>query len=439
MKSVSIYELYEIYQEHPTVTTDSRALSPGCLFFALRGERFDGNAFALQALSLGAAYAIVDDATLGEHPGLLLVEDTLLALQELAALHRVKCATPIIAITGTNGKTTTKELSAAVLSRTYRLHYTEGNLNNHIGVPLTLLKLRPEHTLALIEMGASRPGDIEELCQIAQPNYGLITNIGMAHLEGFGSIEGVEATKGELYEWLRAHDGKVIRREEDPRLARLGRGLPTVSYGNSPEAVVLGRVLDDADSMYLSLEWSAEAIGIAPRVQATQLVGRYNVDNVLAAISLGLFFDVPTEEISDAIATYKPSNSRSQLIQSDRNVIVADAYNANPSSMRSAIDNFLSLATDRPRLIILGDMNELGAESQAAHQALLSLLISHGQAVGELLFCGPQWQAVAGETHRCFSHVDDLAEYLTREQPTGRLILVKGSNGIKLGQIVPLL
>lgn len=436
---MTIHEIYELYQKHSIVTTDSRRVPEGSIFFALRGERFDGNAYALQAIEQGAAYAIVDDETLEAHPQLIYVEDSLLALQELAALHRATLSTPVIAITGTNGKTTTKELTAAVLSRSYNLLYTEGNLNNHIGVPLTLLRLKPEHNLALIEMGASHPGDIAELCQIAQPNYGVITNIGLAHLEGFGSIEGVEQTKGELYGWLRTHDGKVIRKEEDERLARIGRGLPTVSYGQSSDAVVQGRIVPSED-MYLTLEWGAEVIGLPVRRQTTRLVGGYNLDNVLVAVSLGLFLDVPETEIMSAISAYTPSNSRSQLIISEHNEIIADAYNANPSSMRSAVDNFLSIPSPKSRLIILGDMNELGREALGAHQTLLqSLETSYVRAGGELLLCGPLWQAVAGETHRTFATAELLADYLVDNRPSEKLILVKGSNGIHLGKILPLL
>lgn len=434
---MTIQELYQLYLAHPCVTTDSRRVPEGSLFFALRGDRFDGNAYALAAIEAGAAYAVVDDESLPEHPQLLLVEDSLLALQELAALHRATLGLPVIAITGTNGKTTTKELAAAVLSRAYKLLYTEGNLNNHIGVPLTLLRLTAEHQMALIEMGASHPGDIDELCQIAQPNYGLITNIGVAHLEGFGSIEGVEATKGELYDWLRAHDGKVIRKEEDVRLSRMGRGLPSVTYGHSAEAVVQGRLIDSS-AILLSFEWGAEAIGLEMRPQSTQLVGAYNIDNALAAIALGLFFDVPADAIADAIATYTPSNSRSQLVSTARNRVVVDAYNANPSSMRSAIDNYMRIATTERRLLILGDMNELGEESQEAHERLLAYLLPYTAQGHDLLLCGPIWKACTSDEGRVrtFADATELATYLQELEPSGYLILVKGSNSIHLSEVV---
>lgn len=436
---MTIQELYKLYEQHPAVCTDSRAVAAGGIFFALRGERFDGNLYAEAAIAAGAAYAVVDAPELADRPRMIYVEDSLTALQELAALHRATLSLPVIAITGTNGKTTTKELAAAVLSRSYNLLYTEGNLNNHIGVPLTLLRMTRAHQLVLIEMGASAPGDIDELCQIAQPNYGIITNIGLAHLEGFGSIEGVEATKGELYDWLRTHDGKVIRREEDPRLTRLGRGLPTVSYGQSAAAVVRGEAVDGAD-IFLTFDWGAAAVGLPIRRQMTQLVGQYNLDNALAAIALGLFFDVPADDIADAIAAYVPGNSRSQLVRTAHNEVIADAYNANPSSMRTAIENFVAIPSERPRLIILGDMNELGEASREAHQRLMELLERwYLPTGGELMLCGPQWMALAPEGVRTFADVEALSNSLSQERPAGRLILVKGSNGIGLGHIIPLL
>lgn len=436
---IDIHELYKIYQAHPEVSTDTRHLPEGCIFFALRGERFDGNAYALEALERGASYAVVDDASLPEHPQLLRVSDTLTALQELAALHRATLSLPLIAITGTNGKTTTKELAAAVLSQGYNLLYTQGNLNNHIGVPLTLLRMRPEHQLVLIEMGASHPGDIDELCQIAQPNYGLITNIGKAHLEGFGSIEGVASTKGELYDWLRAHEGKAIRRFEDEWLTELGEGIPAVLYGQSQEALVRGYAHPEPNSPLLTLQWEVPVLNIPKQTTHTKLVGAYNVDNVLAAIALGLFFAVPVEAINTALEGYTPSNSRSQLIKSEANSIIADAYNANPSSMRSAVDNFLSISTEQPRLLILGDMNELGEASRYAHKELLTHIRSQLRAEDTLWLCGPLWEALEVEGIPCWHNVQALKASLEQTPPRGKFILVKGSNSIGLNQILELL
>lgn len=438
-------ELYQIYLTHPIVSTDSRRIEKGCIFFALRGDKFDGNAYARSALEAGAAYAVVDDVSLDDHPQLIKVEDSLLALQELAALHRATLSLPVIAITGTNGKTTTKELSAAVLARGYRLLYTEGNLNNHIGLPLTLLRMTKEHQLVLVEMGASKPGDIDELCQIAQPNYGIITNIGKAHLEGFGSIEGVASTKGELYDWLREHDGKVIRREEDEWLAELGEGLPTVSYGVSQEATVQGRIVPHSSSRYLSFEWSVPALKMPDRRVDTHLVGDYNINNVLAAVALGLFLDIKPEDIDDAIANYRPSNSRSQLIQTERNIVVADAYNANPSSMKMALEAFVEMPAEHPRLYILGDMNELGSASDYAHREVLQWLEAHLGSGEEAWLCGPNFDRLAKETAlhidqlQCFADVEVMKAYLEAHPLAHRSILVKGSNGVGLGKIIPLL
>lgn len=437
-----IETLYQHYQANPLISTDSRHISEGCIFFALSGERFDGNDYALQAIEQGAAWAVVDRDDLPHHPQLLHVEDTLLALQELAALHRATLAKPVIAITGTNGKTTTKELVAAVLSTTYRVLYTEGNLNNHIGVPLTLLRLKAEDDFAIIEMGASKPGDIEELCQIAQPNYGVITNIGEAHLEGFRSIVGVERTKAELYNWLREHEGKAIRREEDERLTRLSTGIPAVTYGQSAEAVIRGSLCEAKADMLLSFSWQAPAIGIAEQEQSTQLIGAYNLDNALAAIAIGLFFGVEVEHIREAIASYRPSNSRSQYQESEYNELIIDAYNANPSSMDVAIRNFLSLSPKYPKLAILGDMNELGVSSVEAHQAIWRLIEpAVAEGVLELWLCGAIWSDLLAETEgvKTFLSVEDLMSYLVEEPIRERSILIKGSNGIKLGSIVPLL
>ncbi|MDY3089625.1 MAG: UDP-N-acetylmuramoyl-tripeptide--D-alanyl-D-alanine ligase [Porphyromonas sp.] len=434
----TLEQLYQHYLLHPEVSTDSRKISEGCIFFALTGSNFDGNQYALDAIAQGASLAVVDDETLPEHPQLMLVDDVLLTLQELAALHRAKLSKPVIAITGTNGKTTTKELTAAVLSTSFSLLYTEGNLNNHIGVPLTLLRLRAEHDFALIEMGASKPGDIEELCQIAQPNYGLITNIGEAHLEGFRSIIGVERTKAELYVWLREHDGKIIRREEDERLARLGQGIPAVTYGQSTEAVIRGRALTEPNSLYLQFEWEAPAIQIAPQRQSTQLVGAYNLDNALAAIAIGLFFGVEPARIREALERYQPSNSRSQFVQTERNRLIVDAYNANPSSMQTALHNIFAHKGKDALVLILGDMNELGDSSRQAHAEIYALIQRERQRrTIQALFCGPIWMDYLAQTEELsFANAQQLAEYLQQNTITESLILVKGSNGIKLGTII---
>lgn len=435
---MTIEQLYEIYLAHPCVSTDSRRVERGSIFFALKGERFDGNQYALGALEAGAAYAVVDDPTL-DGSGIICVPNVLRALQDLARHHRRALGTPLIAITGTNGKTTTKELTAAVLARTYRLLYTEGNLNNHIGVPLTLLRLRAEHQLALIEMGASKPGDIAELCGIAEPNYGLITNVGLAHLEGFGSLEGVIRTKGELYDWLRDHEGKVFRRQEDEVLSRIGEGIDSVTYGCEASAVVWGSLRHEDDSLFLHFTWQSDTLSIPKQSQATKLVGGYNLANALGAICVGGYFDVPVEEIVEALANYTPSNSRSQLVRTERNELIVDAYNANPSSMQTAIGNLLQIQTNRPRLLVLGDMNELGAESQDAHHALRIWLQGQLKSSDVVVYCGPKWQAEVGEEGRAFASVELLRQWLEQAHLSGYLALIKGSNSIALGRVLDLL
>lgn len=437
---ISLEELYAIYLRHPEVSTDSRRLPTGCLFFALRGDRFDGNQYASAALAAGAAYAIIDDPQQATDERMLLVQDSLRTLQLLAAYHRDQLGLPVIAITGTNGKTTTKELTAAVLSQSYDLLYTEGNLNNHIGVPLTLLRLRPHHQLALIEMGASKPGDIAELTDIAHPNYGLITNIGQAHLEGFGSLEGVRRTKGELYDDIRARQGILFYHADDAILAEMSQGVERVSYGRGEGASIHGELLPhEGEGLFLRFRWSAPALGIEAHEVATQLVGDYNLPNALAAVTLGTFFDVPPAKIDDALRSYTPSNSRSQFVRTPRgNRLIADAYNANPSSMHTALQNFLQLPpATLPRIAILGDMNELGASSHEAHAHLLDELTSATTPPLRLLLCGPEWTKVAEGRAEVFPDVDALLAYLQGQPITDSLLLVKGSNGIRLGKLLP--
>ena len=441
---IPLEELYTLYLQHPVVCTDTRQLSEGCLFFALRGITFDGNKFALQALESGAAYAVVDDPEVAvQDDRLLLVADVLQTLQQLAHHHRKALGLPVIAITGTNGKTTTKELTAAVLSRGYRLLYTEGNLNNHIGVPLTLLRLRAEHQLALIEMGASKLGDIAELCAIAEPDYGLITNIGEAHLEGFGSLEGVRKTKGELYESVRSRGGVLFVHADDPTLLEMSRGAERViTCAEHVPALVEGEVAPHDGELFLHFRWIAPALPFPLQEVRTHLVGDYNLPNALAAIAIGLFFDLPVVLINEALSSYVPSNSRSQLILSPQgNRIIADAYNANPSSMRTAIHNFLHIPpTDAPRILILGDMNELGQESDQAHQRLWTELLQYGTRQPlRVLLCGPRWVALRRGEGETFASVQELKAHLEAHPLSESLILVKGSNGIHLSELLPLL
>ncbi|MDO4707416.1 MAG: UDP-N-acetylmuramoyl-tripeptide--D-alanyl-D-alanine ligase [Porphyromonadaceae bacterium] len=436
----TLEELYHIYKEHPRVCTDSRNVKQGCIFFALRGERFDGNKYAQMALEAGAAYAVVDDPNLGEQEKMLLVKDVLRTLQELATYHREQLGIPILAITGTNGKTTTKELCASVLARAYRVLYTEGNLNNHIGVPLTLLRLTNEHQLAIIEAGASKRGDIAELCAIARPNYGLITNIGIAHLEGFGSREQIAHTKGELYDWLRAHEGKAFVWSDSEELSIMSSGIPRVDYAFEGDAVVRGTMMQGYEyAPYLCISWQAGCIGVEEHQQRTQLVGQYNAPNVLAAVAVGLFFDVPPEEIQRALEAYIPTNNRSQLIKSVHNRIVADAYNANPVSMRQALESFAHLTGGKPGLLILGSMRELGLESTALHREI-SVFVSKCCPNYTVYYCGAEWDGVVeGEHVIHFADIDALRAHLEHTPPRGLDILVKGSNSVGLTSILSLL
>ena len=426
----SLEELYSLFQAHSVITTDTRHCPEGSLFFALRGERFDGNAFALQALQAGCAFAVVDDPAVGGDERLLHVPDVLTTLQQLAALHRRTLGTPIVQITGTNGKTTTKELTAAVLARKFDLLCTQGNFNNHIGVPKTLLQLRPYHQMAVIETGANHPGEIALLTDLVQPECGLITNVGMAHLEGFGSFEGVMRTKGELYDYLRHKPGGFIFLHADnEHLCRMAGSLPAVRYGlPGHDCYTEGEVLDCTP--FLRLRFRTQG-GAWHEVQ-THLIGAYNVANVLAAAAVGAHFGVPDVDIAEALAAYEPTNNRSEWMRTQRNELIVDAYNANPTSMKAALDNFALIAHDH-KMAILGEMRELGTASDEAHRAVAAQAAS--------LHCEEVW--LVGEAFRAhaagarwFPSVAEVKAALEAEgAPTGRLILVKGSNGTRLFEL----
>ena len=426
-----ITPLYRIFLQSTEVTTDSRHCPAGSLFIALRGESFDGNAFAAQALKDGCAYAVIDNpAYLPEgDPRYLLVDDTLKALQALARHHRRTLGTPILGITGTNGKTTTKELTAAVLSQKYNLHYTQGNLNNHIGVPLTLLNLRPEHQLAVVEMGASHPGDIRELVDIAEPDFGLITNVGRAHLEGFGSFEGVIRTKGELFDFLREKGGAtVFVHDDNPYLKEMAHDLQQMRYGTQAGLYICGRMT--GNSPYLALQWKAEGEAEDHSVQM-HLIGEYNLPNVLAAIAVGHYFHVADAQIDQALEEYTPHNNRSQLVRTADNVLIVDAYNANPTSMRAAIDNFHKMQAGH-KMLILGDMRELGTDSLALHQEI----VDHLEACGfeDVVLVGSEFAATRHH-YPTYPDAPALIAELRTHRPTGKTILIKGSNGIRLNTV----
>ena len=441
---MNIQELYAFYKQHPVVTTDSRDCPEGSIFIALKGESFDGNKFAVQALEKGSALAVVDDEQVYnqfleqpiEGKLMMLVPDSLQAFKDLAREHRRQFSIPVVGITGTNGKTTTKELVRTVLAQKYNVMATEGNFNNDVGVPKTLLRLSPEHEIAVVEMGASHPGDIKTLAETAEPTSGLITNVGKAHLQGFGSLEGVVKTKGELYDNLATRDDSVIFINAGNHL--LMNILPTnvhpVEYCQGAENQgqrVIGEVV--ACDPFLRLRWRAG--GEEWHHVATHLIGSYNIDNVLAAATVGLFYGVDPEMINRAIENYVPSNNRSQLTETGRNHLIVDAYNANPTSMAAAIENF-ALMQVGPKMAILGDMRELGESSHDEHVAAVDKLKSC--QFDQVWLVGSEFEAVDCD-YRKFADVEAVKEAIKAEPINGYYILIKGSNGIRLFQLPELL
>ena len=438
---MEIKELYEIYKAHPVVTTDSRNCPEGSIFFALKGETFDGNKFAMQALEKGCAYAVVDDSSfLTSHSSLIFVDNVLDTLQQLARYHRQQMDIPFVGITGTNGKTTTKELVATVLSKKYRVHYTQGNFNNHIGVPLTLLSIKPDCEIAVIEMGANHPGEIKTLANIALPTCGLITNVGKAHLEGFGSLEGVINTKKELYDNLAERGGHVFVNAANSLLMNVLNAESYTTYSSNVEvsADVDGRLLRCAP--YVEFEWNNKHI-------ATHFVGAYNLDNMLAAITVGLHFGVEEKDICDAISNYVPANNRSQLTKTERNTLIVDAYNANPTSMMAAIDNF-ELIEGGNKVAILGDMLELGEQSEVEHQNIVRRLID--SKIEKVILVGKEFEKACNQlgirseelgVNSQFSIFNSQFSTLNSQLSTlnSKLILLKGSNGIGLYKLIPYL
>ena len=435
-KVMEISELYRIFEQHPVVTTDSRDCPKDSIFFALKGASFNGNAFAQKAIDEGCAFAVVDEKEFAKEDDkrFILVDNCLKALQQLANYHRRKLGTKIIGITGTNGKTTTKELVATVLQKKYNVLYTQGNFNNDIGVPKTLLRLKPEHEIAVVEMGASHPGDIKELVDIVEPDCGIITNVGKAHLQGFGSFEGVIKTKGELYDFLREHGGQVFIHNENEHLRGIADGLQLVRYGttaDAPSLAVCGEVVSCAP--LLKFRWK-KADGEWHEVQ-THLIGAYNVLNMLAAACIADFFGVDEEDISTALRDYVPTNNRSQLEVTDSNRLIVDTYNANPTSMKAALENFRLMQVDH-KMAILGDMRELGEVSHEEHQKVVDFLKENG--IDNVWLVGEEF----GKTDcnfRKFHDVEEVKAEIAANKPEGFYILIKGSNGIKLFQLPALL
>ncbi len=433
-------ELYAIYEQHPVITTDSRDCPAGSIFIALKGETFDGNQFASQALEKGCAVAIVSDEQVynnyhGEKQ-MILVPDTLQAYKDLAREHRRRFDIPVIGITGTNGKTTTKELVNAVLTERYDGMATEGNFNNDVGVPKTLLRLSVMDEIAVIEMGASHPGDIKTLVETAEPTCGLITNVGKAHLQGFGSLEGVIHTKGELYDFLATREDSVIfiNADNEHLMGILPKNVKAEYYTRDESkagASVYGQII--ACDPFLRLKWR-QGDGEWHEV-TTHLIGSYNLDNVLAAVTVGLHFDVSAEQICHALENYVPSNNRSQLTETEHNHLIVDAYNANPTSMAAALDNF-SLMEVSPKMAILGEMRELGASSREEHERIIGKL--KDCPFDEIWLVGQEFKDIDCP-YRKFDDVEQVKAAIAADRPEGRYILIKGSNGTRLFQLPPLL
>ncbi len=421
-----ISKIYELYKRAYTVTTDSRCITKDSVFVALKGEHFDGNDFARKAAEDGiAACVIADRQDLPQHERLFVVEDSLKTLQQLAKHHRENLDIPVIGITGTNGKTTTKELISAVLTKKYNIIYTQGNFNNHLGVPLTLLRIKPETEIAVVEMGANHPGEIRQLAEIAQPTIGIITNIGRAHLEGFGSYEEIIKTKFELYQYVHEHEGMLFVSKDDRLLMDLSGDMPKITYGGNSNSTINGDFVSANPFLKVSHCWHEFD---------TKLIGKYNFSNVMAAIAIGCRFGIDLYDIHDAISAYTPTNGRSQLVETQKNRVILDAYNANPTSMELAVRNFRNICKE-DNLLILGDMRELGADSEKEHAAIFDLINELG--FNNVIFVGQEFKKVCtNDSFMTFDNVDDLCKHIESHPIEGKDILVKGSNSVKLWEVV---
>jgi|AntRauTorcE11898_2_1112593.scaffolds.fasta_scaffold00088_6 UDP-N-acetylmuramoyl-tripeptide--D-alanyl-D-alanine ligase len=429
---MNIESLYELFLQHPSISTDSRSIKPGSLFFALSGDNFNGNRFAAEALDKGAACAIIDQASFKTHANHIVVENTQEALQSLAQYHRKQLKIPVLAITGSNGKTTTKELIVKVLQQKYRVGSTRGNLNNHIGVPLTLLEINRSHDIAVIEMGANHPGEIGFLCELTRPQWGIITNVGKAHLKGFGSFEGVIKTKKELYDYLAQHQGTRIINLDNAYLKNMAESSPTISFSQqSSQADLL--VQDILQTPHVQVIWQKN--GHTERHTAkSHLPGKFHWTNIMYAVASGVAFGIKPNAISKAIEAYIPSNNRSQLIHTKRNKVFLDAYNANPSSMRAALDYFLSSEPPH-KMLIVGEMMELGPYADEEHQEIVDYIKTRSHRIEQVFLVGASFQ----RTNSGFSHYTtpaELQQHLEKKQMTGKYIFIKGSRGNKLETLI---
>jgi UDP-N-acetylmuramoyl-tripeptide--D-alanyl-D-alanine ligase len=426
---MEINQIYQKYKETTSVSTDTRKIEKDCMFFALKGPNFNGNTFAEEALRQGAKYAVIDEAEFRKDERFILVEDVLTSLQQLANYHRWQLAIPIIAITGSNGKTTTKELVNAVLAKKYRTYATRGNLNNHIGIPLTLLAMDESIELGIVEMGANHQKEIEGYCKIAEPDYGLITNIGKAHLEGFGGEEGVKKGKGELYDYLLKSGKNIFLNTDDEILKSISKFSDPVTYPN-PGNFYECSFIDASPFIRFKTE---------DGIVNTQIIGSYNFPNIAGALCIGKYFKVPAEAANEAIASYNPENNRSQVIKKEDLTLILDAYNANPSSMKAAIENFAAMSTSNKKVMVLGDMFELGEQSEGEHRNLGKLISSF--QFDSVFLCGKMMKYAADElkSAQYFSEKAELEKFIENNKPKDSTVLIKGSRGMGLETLVRLI
>ena len=424
---MQIQELYTIFLQYPSIETDTRKLKAGDLYFALKGPNFNGNLFAKQALDAGARYAIIDEPLDFSDSRLIATTDTLQTLQDLAKYHRQQFSIPFIAITGSNGKTTTKELLSEVLSSTYKTYTTAGNLNNHIGIPLTILSVKPDAEIAVIEMGANHQKEIEGYCKYTLPTHGIITNCGKAHLEGFGGIEGVKKGKGELFEYLKTTGGTAFIMNDYEYLRKMSIGIPIIKTYGTTEATITGVANSSAEFLQVQMTKGTNIKKIS-----TNLVGEYNLPNVLVAVAVGKYFDVPEAAIHYALENYVPSNSRSQLIEKDSNKIILDAYNANPTSMKAAIENFAKME-GIDKVLMLGGMMELGDESMKEHEAILNLIEEYHWKV--VVLVGGNFGATP-HPYTYFESSSEAAEWLKQQHFTNTKFLIKGSRSMQMEKVI---
>jgi UDP-N-acetylmuramoyl-tripeptide--D-alanyl-D-alanine ligase len=422
---MNINEVYNIFLKYPSISTDTRDIKPDSIFFSLKGDNFNGNIFADKAIEKGAIYAIIDESKFKKDSRYILVDNALDNLQQLAIIHRNHLKIPIIGITGTNGKTTTKELINCILSPKYKTLATQGNLNNHIGVPLTVLSITNEHEIAIIEMGANHIGEIGELCRISQPDFGIITNIGKAHLEGFGNLEGVIKTKNDLYLEVAKKNGKLFVNADNPILNNLSENIDRICYGKSSTNYCYGNL--KKQNAFINIEYYCDS---NYDLINTQLVGFYNFENILAAITIGCYFKIEKQFIKKALENYLPTNSRSQIVKSKTNTIILDAYNANPSSLEASIKNFAEIVADN-KILMIGDMLELGEYSEVEHRNILHIIEMLN--FNNVILVGPQFSSVCEKKDwLCFKNSMLAKDWLILNPIKNAYVLIKGSRGIKM-------